>query len=294
MVSGKQMHFGYSRREVFNNLDLELLEAHLRTSSENNGAGKSTLLRVLLCVTVSCERNCQMLESYAFITYTLHSSAGVHSIPLKNLLPNVKIRSLIQSSQPDFTPRFNWRSVWNSYLQAIEHPGWNSICTQMSSGQKKKVVISLGLASNTQYSWWRSQRTVLTSLARARLGKIISGNTAWRTVHPSSARIRWETSKNLIDRIMIIDTAKLLFDERIGRHRKKHFVSVHCRRSRTSWCTLFWEYHQRKCFCDPKSKRTSNKSGSRNAVQNRWWLILLEIHSIFKSSTPTVWMRCSA
>jgi ABC-2 type transport system ATP-binding protein len=138
-------------------------------------------------------------------------------IPEEIYLPDVAIPNLIKFHSelyPLFQP-----GQFQEYLDEFEIPVSQSLL-QMSYGQKKKVVISLGLSSNTPLLLMDEPTNGLDIISKSQFRKIISGIlNEERCMIISTHQVR--DLENLIDRIMIIDSAQILFDQMIDEIARK-------------------------------------------------------------------------
>ncbi|MGN6436840.1 MAG: ABC transporter ATP-binding protein [Agriterribacter sp.] len=210
MISIQNLHFGYKRKKVFTGLSLQLQPGFIYGLLGKNGTGKSTLLR-----------------NIAGLLYPDKGSISVNgAIPGKRtpsflqdifivaeefFLPNITAEKLVKYNAP-FYPKFN-AEQFNRYLTEFEIPTDNTI-QHMSYGQKKKVLISFGLACNTSLLLMDEPTNGLDIMSKSQFRKVIAGaldNN--KCIIISTHQVK--DLENLIDRITIIDEGQILFDQTI-------------------------------------------------------------------------------
>lgn len=177
-----------------------------------NGSGKSTLLRLLYGLRFPTGGNVEVLgyepgrRQPSFLKH-------VFMVPEEFHLPNIRIAELLRYHAA-FYPNFDAKQ-FEEYLGIFEVPVGQHL-QQMSYGQKKKVIISLGLASNVPLLLMDEPTNGLDIMSKSQFRRIVSGVlTQDRCIIISTHQVK--DLENLIDRVMIIDEGKILFDETIAR-----------------------------------------------------------------------------
>ena len=148
MIEIKNMDFGYvSQRKIFDNLNLSLEAGHIYGLLGKNGVGKTTLLKIISGLrfcnsgTVSVlgmkpeHRKPEMLADIYFVTEEMD-------------VPTVSVRDYAKIYAP-FYPNFS-TADFEDYLHQFEIVNLEQKLTKMSHGQKKKVLVSFALATNTK------------------------------------------------------------------------------------------------------------------------------------------------
>jgi ABC-2 type transport system ATP-binding protein len=134
-------------------------------------------------------------------------------VPEEFYLPNVSIAKFVACNAP-FYPRFN-QSQFNSYLKEFDIPADNKL-QQMSYGQKKKALISFGLACNTSLLLMDEPTNGLDIMSKSQFRKVIAG-----AIDDTKCIIicthQVKDMESLIDRITVIDEGKILFDQTADR-----------------------------------------------------------------------------
>lgn len=216
MVNVSQLQFRYKKKNVFDNLNLTLQGGHIYGLLGKNGSGKSTLLRSLYGLLYPTSGQVNVLGNVPGIREPKFLQQ-VFMVPEEFYLPDVKMEELIHY-HAQFYPQFSL-SQFQNYLREFEVPSDNSL-QQMSYGQKKKVLISLGLASNTPLLLMDEPTNGLDIISKSQFRKIMSG-----LVNHDKCMIisthQLKDLENLIDSIVIIDEAKILFNESLERIAQK-------------------------------------------------------------------------
>lgn len=219
MISVQNLHFAYKKKKVFNGLSLQLQPGYIYGLLGKNGTGKSTLLRNISgllfpdegTITVNGEVPGKRTPSFL---------QDVFIVAEEFFLPNITTEKLVKYNAP-FYSKFN-REQFNRYLVEFEIPVDNTL-QNMSYGQKKKVLISFGLACNTSVLLMDEPTNGLDIMSKSQFRKVIAGAlNENKCIVISTHQVK--DLENLIDRITIIDEGKILFDQTIDNiTRQLHF-----------------------------------------------------------------------
>ncbi|UIR56947.1 ABC transporter ATP-binding protein [Sphingobacterium sp. SRCM116780] len=201
MITIKNLNFSYSKtRPLFKDMDLQLMEGHIYGLLGKNGAGKSTLLKNIagLVYPVSgtievlqqnpCKRDPSLLQEISFI-------------PEEFYLPAVKSEKFVKANAI-FYPKFDHR-YFKELIEEFEIPVQQKLA-DMSYGQKKKYIISFGLASNTKIIIMDEPTNGLDIPSKVQFRKIMaSAISEERCVIISTHQVR--DLENLIDAVILLD-----------------------------------------------------------------------------------------
>ena len=216
MISIKDLHFSYKKKKVFTGLSLQLNSGHIYGLLGKNGTGKSTLLRNMAGMlfpdvgSVQVNGHVPGKREPAFLN-------DVFMVAEEFYLPNVPIDFLLKHLAP-FYPRFK-REQFNRYIEEFEIPA-DSTLQNMSYGQKKKVLISFGLATNTSLLLLDEPTNGLDIMSKSQFRKVMAGALdEQKCIVISTHQVK--DLENLIDRITIIDEGTILFDQDIEHISKK-------------------------------------------------------------------------
>jgi ABC-2 type transport system ATP-binding protein len=133
----------------------------------------------------------------------------IFMVPEEFYLPDMPIDHLLKYMAP-FYPKFN-RQQFDRYIIEFQIPQGNTM-QKMSYGQKKKVLISFGLACNTSILLMDEPTNGLDIMSKSQFRKVMAGSIdESKCVVISTHQVK--DLENLIDRITIIDEGQILFDQ---------------------------------------------------------------------------------
>ena len=209
MIHLNSVSFGYSRqKQLFENLNLRLEPGHIYGLLGKNGAGKSSLLRLMAgllfpqngTLQVAGFEPCHRKPSFL---------QGIFFIPEEIFLPPVSVQKYMDTMAP-FYPNFRVEQFRNS-LKEFEVP-FDSKLMSLSYGQKKKVLISFGLATNTRALIMDEPTNGLDIPSKSQFRKlVVSALESYRTILISTHQVR--DLDNLIDSVIIMDESQILLHQ---------------------------------------------------------------------------------
>lgn len=211
MIAINNLHFAYKNKPVFKGLSLQLQPGHIYGLLGKNGTGKSTLLRningLLFPVSGSIE---VMGQNPAKRLPSLLQQ--IFMVPEEFEMPNVLISEFIKNTSR-FYPNFNQKQL-ATYLEEFQIPVAQKL-QQMSYGQKKKVLISFGLACNTPILLMDEPTNGLDIMSKSQFRKVMANAMEDnKCIIISTHQVK--DLESLIDRITIIDEGQILFDQNIA------------------------------------------------------------------------------
>ncbi|GAB3336530.1 ABC transporter ATP-binding protein [Larkinella ripae] len=208
MIEISRLTFGYTpQKTMFRDLDLSLKPGSIYGLLGKNGAGKSSLLRLMggmlypTAGTVSVAGFSPRKREPAFLQ-------ELYYVPEEIYLPSVSLNRYIATMGP-FYPHFS-EAQFRKYLAEFDVPPDQKL-TAMSYGQKKKVIISFGLATNTRVLIMDEPTNGLDIPSKSQFRKVVSSAlSSDRLVLISTHQVR--DLDNLIDGIIIIDESEILLN----------------------------------------------------------------------------------
>ena len=210
MIDIQNLHFAYRKKKVFTGLSLQLQPGHIYGLLGKNGTGKSTLLRNIAGFLFPDAGSIEVLK----FTPTHRKPAflqEVFIVPEEFYLPDVSLEQFLKYRAP-FYPRFN-HEQFQRLVTEFEIPVHHTL-QKMSYGQKKKVLISFGLASNVSVLLMDEPTNGLDIMSKSQFRKIIAGFLDdTKCIIISTHQVK--DLENLIDRITIIDEGRILFDQTV-------------------------------------------------------------------------------
>lgn len=231
MIKIQDLHFAYRKKKVFTGLSLSLAPGHIYGLLGKNGTGKSTLLRNIAGLLFPDEGEVTVLN-YKPSDRSPQFLQELFIVSEEFYLPNLSIEKFLACNVP-FYPKFNMEQ-FQTYLKEFDIPLDNKL-QQMSYGQKKKVLISFGLACNTSLLLMDEPTNGLDIMSKSQFRKVIAGAVDEnKCIIISTHQVK--DMESLIDRITIIDEGRILFDQTIDNISAKlsfkiSFDSVEVRRA---------------------------------------------------------------
>lgn len=205
MIKINNLNFGYSKnRPLFSNMSMQLSFGHIYGLLGKNGAGKSSLLKNLAGLVYAqsgqldvlgfnpAKRQPALLQQICFI-------------PEEFYLPAVKVDAYVKANAV-FYPNFD-HDYFASLLAEFDIPVGQKLIN-MSYGQKKKVIISFGLATQAKLVIMDEPTNGLDIPSKAQFRKIMASVlTDDRCIIISTHQVR--DLDNLIDTVIMLDENKV-------------------------------------------------------------------------------------
>lgn len=210
MVSIENLHFSYPKKEIFDGLNLQVKQGYIYGLLGKNGTGKSTLLFNIAGLLFPKAGRINVLgynpgeRLPAFLQ-------DIFLIPEEFHLPDISIPKFVKYTAPFY--RWFDEELFSEYLKEFNIP-YESNLHNLSYGQKKKVLISFGLAANTPLLLMDEPTNGLDIEGKSQLRKIIAGAfNEKKSIIISSHQVK--DLENLIDRVIIIDEGEIVLNQTI-------------------------------------------------------------------------------
>ena len=230
MVSIQNFHFSYTKRQIFGGLNLQLKAGNIYGLLGKNGMGKSTLLSSIAGLLFPKAGTINVLgfnpaeRKPAFLQ-------DIFMIPEEFQLPDVSIPNFVKYTSP-FYPWFNIE-LFRQYLKEFNIP-YNSNLHSLSYGQKKKVLVSFGLAANTSLLLMDEPTNGLDIAGKSQLRKNIAGAfDEKKSIVISSHQVK--DLENLVDFVIIIDDDGVILNESLQHISAKLSFKISYDPSEVSW-----------------------------------------------------------
>ncbi|MDQ7949862.1 MAG: ATP-binding cassette domain-containing protein, partial [Pedobacter sp.] len=147
MIKINNLNFGYSKGQLlFKNLSMQLQNGHIYGLLGKNGAGKSTLLKNMAGLVYAESGTLDVLGHHP-AKREPELLAQICFIPEEFYLPSVKIDAFVKANAA-FYPNFD-HPYFTALLAEFDIPVKQKLIN-MSYGQKKKVIIAFGLATQAK------------------------------------------------------------------------------------------------------------------------------------------------
>ncbi|GAB4038583.1 ABC transporter ATP-binding protein [Spirosoma gilvum] len=208
MIKLTNLTFGYTpKKRIFRQLNLTLHPGTLYGLLGKNGAGKSSLLR-LMGGMLYPEAGNVLVAGFEPAKRQAAFLQEIYFIPEEIYLPSVSLQRYIDRMGP-FYPNFS-EAQFRRYLTEFDVPQDHKL-TAMSYGQKKKVIISFALATNTRVLIMDEPTNGLDIPSKSQFRKIVASALAPdRLMLISTHQVR--DLDNLIDAVIVVDDSEILLN----------------------------------------------------------------------------------
>lgn len=209
MIEVTDLGYQYSRKEpIFDNLNVHFQPGKIYGLLGKNGAGKSTLIKNLTGMLFPTSGNCSVF-GHTPQTREVDFLKDLFFVPEEYYLPKITIRQLIRTYHK-FYPNFDI-DQFNRYLKVFGIQSSRKT-TQLSLGQKKKVLIGFALSANSRVLILDEPTNGLDIPSKITFRKMIGDAFRKdRIVIITSHQVR--DLDELIDTIIIIDQGRILLNE---------------------------------------------------------------------------------
>ncbi|MDW3210672.1 MAG: ABC transporter ATP-binding protein [Reichenbachiella sp.] len=221
MVHIENVSFGYpSKPQLFEDLSVSLPLGNIYGLLGKNGAGKSSLLKLIAGLLFpkagslhvgGClpkDRRPEFLSEIYLVTEEFE-------------VPALGMKRFVDLYSP-FYPRFN-QALFQAYLNEFSLPNDEKL-TALSYGQKKKFLLSFGLATDCQLLILDEPTNGLDIPSKSQFRKVVAS-----AIHEERSFIisthQARDMENLIDPIIILDEGQIVFFEDYEQISKKLTVS---------------------------------------------------------------------
>jgi len=212
MINIEKLDFYYTKRKnLFEDLDLHLEKGKIYGLLGKNGTGKSTLLKLISGtlfpkdgnITIDSmqakERHPDILQDIFFLTEEYE-------------LPAITMRDFIAANSP-FYSKFD-SDAFKKYLDMFE-VDFDSKLNKLSYGQKKKALISFGIATNAKYLILDEPTNGLDIPSKSQFRKVmLSGFREDQIMIISTHQVR--DLNQLIEAVIILENGKIVLNQDIS------------------------------------------------------------------------------
>lgn len=211
MITIKNLNFYYNKkRPLFNNMDMQLEPGHIYGLLGKNGAGKSTLLKNMAGLVFPVNGSIDVL-GFDPTKREVPFLQEVSFIPEEFYLPDVKSEKFIKANAC-FYPNFD-HAYFKELISEFDIPAEQKL-SGMSYGQKKKYIISFGLATRAKFIIMDEPTNGLDIPSKVQFRKIMaSALTEDRCFVISTHQVR--DLDNLIDAVIILDQNRIVLNNSI-------------------------------------------------------------------------------
>ncbi len=207
MIEIERLSFGYKKKPLlFEHLDISMPSGNIYGLLGKNGAGKSTLLKLITGLLFPKQGKLQVV-GFQPKDRRPQFLQEVYLATEEFYLPPMKIAQFVQLYSP-FYPRFS-HAAFQGYIEEFQLPLKQKL-SSLSYGQKKKFLLSFGLATNCKLLILDEPTNGLDIPSKSQFRKVVaSAIHEDRSFIISTHQIR--DMENLIDPIIIMDEGKVVF-----------------------------------------------------------------------------------
>ena len=223
MIDIKNLDFSYSRNtKLFTGLNLNLETGRIHGLLGKNGEGKSTLLKLISGLVFPVRGNIEVM-GFNPQKRLPEMLKEIYFLPEELPQLTLSIKDYEEVYAP-FYPNFN-ADQFNRYLTEFEIDNKKSMLNKLSHGQKKKVFVAFGLATNTKLLLMDEPTNGLDIPSKGQFRRMVaSAIDENRCLIISTHQVR--DLDSLIDSILIMDAHEIVFNESIENITRKLLFRV--------------------------------------------------------------------
>lgn len=211
MIEIKDLYFYYKKKHcIFENLNMEIKKGQIYGILGENGVGKSTLLRIMTGLLFPKEGKCSVfgVDAYKRNPRILEK---LFFIPEEFDSPNVQTEKFVWDIGK-FYPKFSMEQ-FHTIINEFE-VDTDKKFSQLSYGQKKKVLISLALSTNVELVILDEPTNGLDIPSKAQFKRVIASSANEDNTIIISTHQIYDV-ENLLDRIIILEKNTVLVNNSI-------------------------------------------------------------------------------
>lgn len=213
MIDIQNVSFSYGAKsaDVFNDFSLHFGQGSIYGLLGENGTGKSTLLYIMMGL-LRPESGSVMVEGFSAGSRRQESLQEMYLVPEEFSLPRMSLADYIKAYRP-FYPKFS-DDLLMRCLQEFHLPDNNVDISQLSLGEKKKVMMSFAIATNARYLLMDEPTNGLDLPSKKQFRKVIAANMSEeRTLIIATHQLH--DVEQLLDHVLIIKRNELLLNQSV-------------------------------------------------------------------------------
>lgn len=212
MIKISNLSFGYEKNSnIFSDLNIELSAGNIYGLLGKNGAGKTTLLKIIIGLLFPQNGSCEVL-GFTPREREPEYLNKIYYIPEEIYSPNIKIQRYIDLVFP-FYPKFD-KKKFDSFLKELEIDSKKKF-NELSYGQKKRVYLAFGLASNCEILILDEPTNGLDIPTKRIFRKMLASSINEDNIIIISTH-QVSDLQNIIDPVIIIDDGKIVFHKELS------------------------------------------------------------------------------
>ena len=209
MINIQNIKFGYdSHQAVLDDFSLDFGQGGVYGLLGKNGTGKSTLLYLMMGL-LRPQKGSITIDGTSATLRRPEVLSEMFLVPEEYDLPPISLKQYVRAIKP-FYPRFSEEKL----AKCLENFEMTTDINlgQLSMGQKKKVYMSVAMASNTRHLLMDEPTNGLDILSKSQFRKaVIDSMTEERTVIVSTHQVH--DVERLLDHVCIIERNQVLLNE---------------------------------------------------------------------------------
>lgn len=218
MINIQHLDFSYSKHaELIKNLSLQLESGRIHGLLGKNGEGKSTLLKLISGLVFPQQGTINVMD---FDPQKRKPEMLQEIFFLAEELPQITLSiENYEKVYAPFYPNFSTEQ-FNNYLKEFDVQNKKSMLNKLSHGQKKKVMIAFGLASNTRLLLMDEPTNGLDIPSKGQFRRMVASSLEEnRCLIISTHQVH--DLESLIDSILIMENHEIVFNQTIENITKK-------------------------------------------------------------------------
>jgi len=223
MIIADNVQFSYGKRkDLFNKLSLRLEKNKIYGLLGRNGVGKSTLMK-LMAGFLPAQSGKLQVDSYTPSERKVEFMENIFFLNEDFELPAIRIPNYLLA-HAGFYRKFD-EGKFYTILKEFEVPVGKNL-SSLSFGQKKKVIIAFGLASNVDYIFFDEPTNGLDIPSKAQFRKLMAKSfNEEQSIIISTHQIR--DLANLLDNVIIIENGDIRIAQDISAIEQKLLFTNH-------------------------------------------------------------------
>jgi len=221
MIEISNLNFSYSGKFLFDDLNLEIEKGKIYGLLGKNGAGKTTLLKIICGLIFPQNGVCKVLDKDSKFRIP-DILKEIYFIPESYTLPELTAEKY-EKLYSSFYDRFDKTCFYEKLKEAELAP--TDKLNKLSFGQKKKFLLSFGIASNCKILIFDEPTNGLDipsqRIIRKHLAECVNDE---RTIIVSTHHVR--EMENIFDSIVVLDNGKIIFYEDIDMISQKLSIKI--------------------------------------------------------------------
>ena len=223
MITIKDLEFSYSKQsKLLSNLSLQLEAGRIHGLLGKNGEGKSTLLKLISGLVFPKQGSVEVMG----FTPQLRKPEMLQEIFfLPEELPHITLSiENYEKIYAPFYPNFSTEK-FNEYLKEFDVDNKKAMLNKLSHGQKKKVMIAFGLATNTKLLLMDEPTNGLDIPSKGQFRRMVAaGIDENRCLIISTHQVH--DLDSLIDNIIVMEKHEIVFNQSIESITEKLYFCV--------------------------------------------------------------------